>query len=308
MSSFNEYPTVPASARPVRYLADKNNDKVMPTPVEPVVDTADKPIVPNPTPMVPYSTHKYQQFPPKTSPQKFQFQPISFTADTKVKTKNPVGGSGKEKPIKPRIDTFIGVHITSPPIISKLSAIQSEFSLSDASVSRTLIRPSLFHFTLLALYTGEDLDNIRNAIELITIVLNEFRLRHKGTLSLNLTGIGHFSNKVLFASLLKDNNYQILSEIAFSLSDIFSKKYSQYFEEITEFTPHLTLAKTSKTLSGPFKQRMFKFNRQDLVEMFVRDYSSFEIGEEKIFSIELLSMSKPKTAENYYHCYHTFHL
>ena len=129
-----------------------------------------------------------------------------------------------------------------------------------------------------------------------------------GALRLNFNGINHFSSKVIFASLLKDDNYHSLSQLAFSFSKIFSERYTESFEGVSEFTPHLTLAKTSKTLSGPYKERMYKFKRQDLVDEIISKYFGCDLGTEDVSSVQLLSMTKPKAKDGFYHSYHTFQL
>ena len=78
------------------------------------------------------------------------------------------------------MDTFLSVRITSPTLISKLTAIQSEINQSHASASRTMIRPSVFHLTLLTMHTGDDEVCVRNAVELAQTVISEFS-RHSGT-------------------------------------------------------------------------------------------------------------------------------
>ena len=125
-------------------------------------------------------------------------------------------------------------------------------------------------------------------------------------MNLSFRGLNQFSNKVLFVSLLKDKNFDIFSGLARSLSEIFTKEYTSDFDEVLEFTPHLTLAKTSKTARGPHKHRLYEFKNPDSINRIISKYSDCLFGTERIDSIELLAMNKPKSADGYYHCYQTF--
>ena len=125
-------------------------------------------------------------------------------------------------------------------------------------------------------------------------------------LELSFRGLDQFSNKVLFASLQQDKQFDSFSKLAHSLSDIFSEEYTHSFDEITEFTPHLTLAKTSRTLAGPRRHRLYEFSCPDLINRIVSSYSNCLFGRQSVGWIDLLSMVKPKSADGSYHCYHTF--
>ena len=127
-------------------------------------------------------------------------------------------------------------------------------------------------------------------------------------MDLSFRGLDQFSNKVLFASLLQNKHFDSLSGLARSISNVFSEKYKSPFDEIIEFTPHLTLAKTSRTLRGPYRQRLFEFKCPDLISRIVSKYSNYSFGTQTIESIDLLAINKPKTADGFYHCYHTFEL
>ena len=87
------------------------------------------------------------------------------------------GATGDKKADSSRMDTFLSVRITSPSLISKLAAIQSEINQSHASASRTIIHPSVFHLTLLTMHTGDNEACVRNAVELAQSVI----YRHTGT-------------------------------------------------------------------------------------------------------------------------------
>ena len=100
-------------------------------------------------------------------------------SDSNVTLESP---NEKAKPTRYRPDTFISVRISSPALLSQLSAVQSELNQSDPSIARTLIAPSGFHLTLLTLYTADTMDNISTAIQLIDMAIHSYRGNMTGTL------------------------------------------------------------------------------------------------------------------------------
>jgi len=137
----------------------------------------------------------------------------------------------------------------------------------------------------------ENDQEIQEAIELLNDCAKEIDRDLSGRIEpLEITGIGNFDGKVVFADIIKSESLQKIGDIT---RRVFGEKYPGCIEHC-EWNPHLTLYKP---------QRPNKFRKPEM--KFFEKFAAFHFGFERISEIQLCSMEKASGDDGYYFVEHS---
>ncbi|XP_065885903.1 A-kinase anchor protein 7-like [Dysidea avara] len=203
----------------------------------------------------------------------------------------------KQKPKKPerRIpDSFVAVRFSSPEIKAKLQLAQQSMVESDKKLKPTLISLVKLHITLLTLQLSNEtlIDKAKDCLRVSCGKIREEISQQE--IVLTVRSLQSFGNRVVFAAIEDGPAKEVLANIAGIVRETFAAN-DLVGTDNKKFTPHLTIAKTTKT-SG--RKRVKKI-----------EPASYEKHKDEVFgtqyvnSLELLSMTLPPDKQGYYHCF-----
>ena len=228
--------------------------------------------------------------------------------------------SNKRKPSTPRPTHFLAVRVKNPQIQETIDKLQSEIIKRNALLEPCMVSPILAHMTLFVMHLAT-VDEVKAAAELLTgpasssssspatpSHLLHAAVRATAPLPVTFQGLGTFTSKVLFASLVEGEAKEKLHMLS-------SLAYQAYEEgNITvqpfNFKPHLTICKTSKFWSSRRRKggragagkKNKKWKRGKPPQITRDAYEGWEnmlFGSHVLSGIELLAM-REKDDDGYY--------
>eukprot|EP00300_Choanocystis_sp_HF-7_P041275 c7977_g1_i1.p1 GENE.c7977_g1_i1~~c7977_g1_i1.p1 ORF type:complete len:203 (+),score=48.61 c7977_g1_i1:69-677(+) len=185
---------------------------------------------------------------------------------------------------------FFAVRLTSPTIINNIKAIQQQLIGARPDLAAALIPTSQLHITLGVLHVRsvEHLQNLQDAIKQSTFDLRNFSFR--------LDGVGAFGDTVVYGRI-SENQDQLLA-LRLYLDGVLSQVQEIGGFCTTQFTPHATIAKTSRMRSRRGGPRQQGFGAE-VVSMF----ETLAIGSQEAGCVELLEMKIDKRDGYYKRCF-----
>ncbi|RXG60053.1 A-kinase anchor protein 7 isoform gamma [Armadillidium vulgare] len=190
---------------------------------------------------------------------------------------------------------FVAVQVSNPEIHKAVLNVQKTMLSSNEKISGSLINVSTLHITLFVLHISNE-DELHVACSALDHCAAKLSKNlSEDPLCLKFSRVSHFSNKVVFAQLIEDNDY---------------KKFLAATEEIREqfldmgvlltddrgFNPHLTIAKLSKLAKTKENIHIRKIEP----ESYASERRKY-FGEQYVTGLQLLSMNKPKDEKGYYY-------
>lgn len=195
----------------------------------------------------------------------------------------------------PRPNYFVGIRVSDCEIHRAIVRIQEAIIASDPSLYQTLIDVASLHITVLVMYIDSDI-----ALSIASSALDTCwdRLKEdfeKGPIQMTFSGIGSFSDRVVYARMREDEHYFRLIKLAKEVRQIFSRA-SVCLPDEKPMQPHLTIAKMSKVhqKAGDFPRKINPAAYQP--------FKNIHLGCQSVSGLQLLSMTRPKDKERYYCC------
>lgn len=197
------------------------------------------------------------------------------------------------KDVRPNF--FVGVKISNAEIHQAIVKIQEDLIAFEPKFARALIDVATSHLTLLVAHIDneEKLCLAISALDECKKKLTDFTTE---PVHLTFSGVGHFSNQVVYAKLVEDEHYHRLLTLATEVRQVFSSM-GVCMPDVKDLNPHLTIAKTSKAPHRKGKHFPRKFDPSSY-----QQHQDTHFGCQYVFGLQLLSMNKPKDKERYYHC------
>ncbi|XP_037782830.1 A-kinase anchor protein 7-like [Penaeus monodon] len=194
-----------------------------------------------------------------------------------------------------RPNYFVGVKISNAEIHQAIVKIQEDLIAFEPKFARALIDVATSHITLLVAHidSEEKLSLAISALDECKKKLTDFTTK---PIQLTFSGVGHFSNQVVYAKLVEDEHYHRLLTLATEVRQVFSSM-GVCMPDVKDLHPHLTIAKTSKAPHRKGKHFPRKFDPASY-----QPHQDAHFGCQYVFGLQLLSMNKPKDKERYYHC------
>ncbi|ROT66182.1 putative A-kinase anchor protein 7 isoform gamma isoform X1 [Penaeus vannamei] len=201
---------------------------------------------------------------------------------------------GLDKDGAPRKDVrpnfFVGVKISNAEIHQAIVKIQEDLIAFEPKFARALIDVATSHLTLLVAHIDneEKLCLAISALDECKKKLTDFTTE---PVHLTFSGVGHFSNQVVYAKLVEDEHYHRLLTLATEVRQVFSSM-GVCMPDVKDLNPHLTIAKTSKAPHRKGKHFPRKFDPSSY-----QQHQDTHFGCQYVFGLQLLSMNKPKDKE-----------
>uniref|UniRef100_A0A5S6QPN8 AKAP7_NLS domain-containing protein n=1 Tax=Trichuris muris TaxID=70415 RepID=A0A5S6QPN8_TRIMR len=186
---------------------------------------------------------------------------------------------------------FIAFRIKNQTILERLEAVQDCITKKNQLPKTSLVSLKKAHITLAVLRLDEVhcLHDARNALHAAVKEMTEGEI----SLSLDFRGLGTFSDRVLYARVVKNDSFARLLWIRECLVKSFRDVGISLTEE--NFSPHLTVAKLSYVSKKEAKKRL-KIKLEDF-----SDINEMHFGTETVESIQLLKM-KSSEDDGFYLC------
>nr|XP_027227183.1 neurofilament medium polypeptide-like isoform X2 [Penaeus vannamei] len=168
--------------------------------------------------------------------------------------------------------------------------IQEDLIAFEPKFARALIDVATSHLTLLVAHIDneEKLCLAISALDECKKKLTDFTTE---PVHLTFSGVGHFSNQVVYAKLVEDEHYHRLLTLATEVRQVFSSM-GVCMPDVKDLNPHLTIAKTSKAPHRKGKHFPRKFDPSSY-----QQHQDTHFGCQYVFGLQLLSMNKPKDKE-----------
>ncbi|XP_064486701.1 uncharacterized protein LOC135399005 [Ornithodoros turicata] len=194
-----------------------------------------------------------------------------------------------------RPNYFVAIQTRNHEIHEKMQNVLDHIRSCEPSISKAFIAIPTLHLTVLVLRVTDDDDSLERAKK--ALVRSYDLLKddlNSNPLVLKFKGLGHFKNEVLFAKIEGQEAKDRLRKIA----DVCLQEFTSSNLDLSghkEFNPHLTIVKLSKTSKHTCKIRKIQ---KEWYEKFAEE----DFGSQAVFSLQLLSMNKPKDENGYYYC------
>eukprot|EP00210_Caulerpa_lentillifera_P007712 g7362.t2 len=170
------------------------------------------------------------------------------------------GNTSQHQPKRPRPNYFLSLplaHYTS--LTSHIELIQNKIKEHDPTLEQTLVDPASAHLTLFVLALddkneeSDEMPSLQSAIECMESSVAQLESQDLlKPFNLQFKGLGHFQHRVVFLKLADTEEVSILQRLYSSMHQHFSENgillapETASNEEEDSFSPHLTIAKTSK--------------------------------------------------------------
>jgi len=194
---------------------------------------------------------------------------------------------------------FVGIKICSQEIVTNVEKIQQNLLLKNKFLEKALIPLPTLHLTVALMQLDvEDEETMKRAIEAMERCGEKLKSDLiNDPLVLTIEGLDHFNGGVLFSKVKEGDALDRLTDICRKVQESFTSHGIILTDD--KFNPHLTLAKVSK-LQGRWKDK--KVIKQLILNKFYKEYQGTVFGNEKVESLQLLSMTADKDENGYYHC------
>ncbi|KAB7499010.1 A-kinase anchor protein 7 isoform gamma, partial [Armadillidium nasatum] len=190
---------------------------------------------------------------------------------------------------------FVAVQVSNPEIHKAVLNVQKTMLSSNEKISGSLINVSTLHITLFVLHisTEDQLHVACSALDHCAAKLS--KNLSEDPLCLKFSRVSHFSNKVVFAQLIEDNDYKRFLATTEQIREQFLDM-GVLLTDDRFFNPHLTIAKLSKLAKTNQNIHIRKIEP----ETYASERSKY-FGEQYVTGLQLLSMNKPKDEKGYYY-------
>lgn len=197
----------------------------------------------------------------------------------------------KIKQLKPNF--FLAFKVCNSEIQEKVKKIQEKIIALNPVLHSALIDISTLHITLAVthLASENEIEDIKNRLG-VWAEKNKTEL-FSDPILLSFCKIKTFQNVVAYVDMEKTSDYQKMCNISESLNTLLSS--NGYNTDKRSFNPHLTILKLSRN------HELLKYKKSFQNEFEVLKECTDHFGEQKVKSIQLLSMNKEG---NYYKCFH----
>ncbi|XP_052257185.1 uncharacterized protein LOC127862214 isoform X2 [Dreissena polymorpha] len=201
-----------------------------------------------------------------------------------------------EKQKQTRPNYFVAIPITNYSVRTALKEIQEHMVKEEPKLQQAIVRVSTLHLTVmvLGLHTVDEISRTKEALDKVSHRLNAHQ--EMSDLSVDIAGIGHFRNEVVFAKIASEIQVERLHTIAEIVEGCMLEK-ELVSADSKGFKPHATIAKLSK-VKGSKKngQKLKKIN-----ESLYKQWNDTCFGTQNVSVLQLCSMNKPKDESGYYH-------
>ncbi|KAL4235887.1 positive regulation of delayed rectifier potassium channel [Mactra antiquata] len=204
-----------------------------------------------------------------------------------------------EKIVKRKVPNyFVALQIKDSKIKSTLQEVQDSIISKNKQLTPAVTKVTKLHITLMVLCLETEDDMKRSQIALQNAAEKLLPLYKASPLVLDISGLGHFKNQVVFAKVKNEDQLASLTNIASIVEESFLD------QEIVSpdkrgFKPHATIMKLSQ-MKGWQKKGLKKID-SSLYE----DYVNRDFGSDTVTLLQLCAMGKPKDKQGYYHVEHT---
>uniref|UniRef100_A0A131YJX3 A-kinase anchor protein 7 n=1 Tax=Rhipicephalus appendiculatus TaxID=34631 RepID=A0A131YJX3_RHIAP len=215
------------------------------------------------------------------------------------------GSSSSAKKSKPSKDNrpnyFVAIQVDDVNVHKAAKKVQDHMRSLEPNIERALISIPTLHITLLVLRVNDEDDSLQRAKDSLSRAHQAVKDGLEATpLTLQFEGLDHFRKEVLYVKAIGEDSVSRLEAIAQICREEFEKSNLDLSGN-KAFAPHLTLAKLSK-------QSRRKNGIKKIQEEWYAAFKDESFGTQKVNSLQLLSMLKPKDERGYYYCSmeHTF--
>ncbi|XP_037271458.2 uncharacterized protein LOC119163545 [Rhipicephalus microplus] len=210
--------------------------------------------------------------------------------------------SKKSKPSKDkRPNYFVAIQVDDVNVHKAAKKVQDHMRTQEPNIAGVLVGIPTLHITLLVLRVNDGDDSLQRAKDSLSRSHQAVKDGLEAApLILQFQGLDHFQKEVLYVKAIGEDSVSRLKAIAQVCREEFEKANLDLSGN-KAFAPHLTLAKLSK-------QSRRKSGIKKIQEEWYAAFKDETFGTQKVNSLQLLSMSKPKEAKGYYYCSleHTF--
>lgn len=191
---------------------------------------------------------------------------------------------------------FLAIQITEDEIKQNVREIQEIILAKEENLSTAMIGIDTLHLTLGVYYLEDGWSIIQ-----IKRALDKFHSQLKAAdfvpPRLNVSSLGHFNHKVLYASLEEDQGLEELNTLVNGVRT--SLENDGVFTTDKRYTPHVTITKMSKDMHRLRKLGVSKINPSHYEEK-----RTAYFGQQVVKSIQLCAMDEPKNESGYYYVEH----
>ena len=193
-----------------------------------------------------------------------------------------------------RPNWFLAFQFDDSAILQKMRQIQNHVTSLEPKLSGACVPVEKAHMTLFAFHS----DNAQQVSQIVDKVVQTFKFEQENHLLISARKIGHFDHRVIFAELdITSEIQQLWAEIGRELAK--NAVIDDAASLLNDVKPHLTLLKLSKMKK---KSKLRKI-QPDLYQEFISE----DFGQQKIKSVQLLSMTEPVSKDTgYYFCHQQF--
>lgn len=198
-------------------------------------------------------------------------------------------------------DHFIALQITNPKIHSSFEDIQEIIVYRSPAMKDAMVSVRKLHITVMPMCLPTE-DHIARAKAALDLCADRLQTDYSdGLMVLDVAGIAHFRNNVLFAKVLPSdpNQPNLLQHISDVVHSSFAENEIKNTDKRKAFSPHITIAKLSKNFPKLKKKGITKIDPslyEDLVDR--------HLGREVVTSLQLCSMFKKNELTGYYKILH----
>ncbi|XP_061164116.1 A-kinase anchor protein 7-like [Saccostrea echinata] len=202
----------------------------------------------------------------------------------------------RKKEKKPAPNYFLAVQVTEEEIKQNVREIQKVILEKEKNLSHAMVKTESLHLTL-GVYHLEDQDRVAQAVEALDRFHSKLKISNFTPPSLNVSDVGHFKHKVLFASVTEDKGLEDLNTL---VKDVRKSLETDGFSTAdNRYTPHITISKMSKNMP-----KLRKLGIKRIEPTHYEEKKTVYFGRQTIESIQLCSMDEPKSESGYYHVEH----
>ncbi|ESN93112.1 hypothetical protein HELRODRAFT_165273 [Helobdella robusta] len=199
-------------------------------------------------------------------------------------------------------NSFLSIPITNSETSENIAAIQKFIVECDPMLKPLLINLPTLHITLGVF----SLKNVVNELESCKEALEESKRKildfgAKFPLSINVEGVGSFSNRVLYAKVTPSDDLKVVSQMSETLMKVFEDKGIKAADSLP-FKPHITIMKLSR---GKF---FLKKNLKEIIEKIEAKYENEKMGSNEVNRVDLCWMRRQAHSDGYYNIIHQIKL
>ncbi|XP_061164117.1 A-kinase anchor protein 7-like [Saccostrea echinata] len=191
---------------------------------------------------------------------------------------------------------FLAIQVTDIEIKQNVREIQNFILEKEKNLSHAMVEIESLHLTL-GVYHLEDQERVAQAAKALDRFHSELKISDFTPPSLNVSDVGHFNHKVLFASVTEDKGLKDLNNL---VKDVRKSLETNGFSTAdNRYTPHITISKMSKNMP-----KLRKLGIKRIEPTHYEEKKTVYFGRQTVEGIQLCSMDEPKSESGYYHVEH----